>query len=122
MGLTGELLRCYDRDVYNPMNRISEPEWLVEVSYLEMLERQNKDIPQATLPGFVLSEPLVEEVAQRVEYEFLSKSETSKEVQTPKPQYVSYVKPKKELSGITFNDNFGFNPFGDISDLSVDWD
>lgn len=117
-----EMDYSYRSVIYPPLERVTERGLLTEVSFLGALGPQKRDIPQNTLPKFVLSELVVEEAAQLLECKVLSKSEAQKEVQITKAQYVPYAKPEKKLSGITFNDNFGLNPFGDISDLSVDWD
>jgi hypothetical protein len=50
----------------------------------------------------------------------ISEFKAQTQEQSTKREYM-YAKPQK-LSGITFNDNFGLNPFGDISDLMVDFD
>ena len=50
----------------------------------------------------------------------ISEAKAQTEEQSTRREYM-YKKPQK-LSGITFNDNFGLNPFGDISDLMVDFD
>ena len=179
MGLMGGLRRHPDGDIitmdqeylrhfHTPLDKVFDTVIPPQISFSEVLRPHERD-GQCSFPTtFVLSDPLVGEMANSMEQEFttyigkqnedgkrktinlsfmsfgdvysilteieispglgqkdqesshvISASKAQTEERT-KREYM-YAKPKK-LSGITFNDNFGLNPFGDISDLMVDFD